>query len=62
MKNIPMLDMDRETFFIKIYPALLTLDMGKWLEEQDGAGYSVGGWGIYFYDSKDATMFALRWV
>ena len=57
-----LLDTDRPTFYIEIKPALLTLDMQQWLEEEEGAGYSMGGWGIYFYSSKDATMFALKWT
>ena len=57
-----LLDADRDTFYIENKPALLTLDMQQWLEEEEGAGYSFGGHGIYFYSSKDATMFALRWT
>jgi hypothetical protein len=57
------LAIDRPTFYIDLKPAYsITADMQKWLEEEEGAGYSLGGWGIYFYDSKDATMFALKWL
>lgn len=56
-----LLDTTLETFYIEIEPALLTADMQKWLAEEEGAGYSLGGWGIYFYSSNDATMFALKW-
>ena len=57
-----LVDLERETFYIEMKPALLTLDMQQWLETKEGAGYSLGGWGIYFYDSKDATMFALKFA
>lgn len=57
-----LLDTGRDTFYIEMTPALLTLDMQQWLEEAEGAGYSLGGHGIWFYNSKDATMFALRWT
>ena len=57
-----LVDLHKETFYIEVKPALLTLDMQKWLENEEGAGYSLGGHGIYFYSSKDATMFALRFA
>ena len=61
MMNNTLLDLSKDTFYVAIKPAILTLDMQRWLETEDGAGYSLGGNGIYFYSSKDATMFVLKW-
>lgn len=34
-----------------------------WLTEYDGKGhYACGGYGIYFQNEEDATVFALRWA
>lgn len=34
----------------------------QWLDCQDGDGYSLGGFGVYFYSEQDAVFFSLRWV
>ena len=64
MKLIEILDTTKTTFYIE-YPfrgEKAPQDVYAWLDKTDGAGFSFGDNGIYFYKEQDATMFALRWL
>lgn len=61
MKNIGMLDSDKEYVWV---PHKHGIDaVIAWLDEYAGQGhFALGGYGVYFEDEQDATVFALRWA
>lgn len=64
MNHILHLLMNRPTFYVdcdKMSEISTRAEIMKWLEDYKGGGFSLGGSGVYFYNPKDATMFALKW-
>lgn len=60
MRNIGMLDSDKEYLWVPFTQGIDNVIM--WLNEYPGKGdYALGGFGVYFEDEQDATMFSLRW-
>lgn len=64
MNHIPHLLMDQPSYYVdcdKMFEISTHREIVSWLNKYNGKGFSLGGSGVYFYDPKDATMFALRW-
>jgi hypothetical protein len=69
MTHIEDLDANRDFYSISIAHLIKQAgfiteneqDMWRWLRDTPGGEYSLGGRTIYFYEEKDASMFALRW-
>jgi hypothetical protein len=59
MINVGFLDWDIDYVYVR---AEVDSDRLKCLDDYPGKGhYGLGGGGIYFESTEDATFFALRW-
>lgn len=66
MRNVVELSMTKDHFFVPISHQKMAPDelqgIHEWLDKTPGEGYTLGGWGIYFYNEQDAVWFKLRWA